>query len=132
MVKRIRRVSDCKVEVETSLRALGYDTNPVEQTQLHNKECVVRYSDVDTDIYTQEEYDFVIYIDIEINLDNNNEVPYVIMEIMKNVTHDVENTEVPWCTSFYFTKPTVIPNGTLTNVILHGRYEPIVDWVEDV
>ena len=132
MVKRIRRTSDCKTEVEASLRALGYDTNPVEQSQLHNKECVVRYSNVSSGIFTQEEYDFVVYIDIEINVDNNNEIPYVVMEIMKNVTHDVENSVVPWCTSFYFEDPVITPLGTSTNIVLRGRYEPIIDWVEDI
>ena len=76
MVRRIRRITDCKTELEKHLSALGYDTNPTDQTQLHNKECVVRYNDVDTSVYTQEEYDFNIYITIDLVIDNNNEIPY--------------------------------------------------------
>ena len=131
MVKRIRRTSDCKTEVEKSLKALGYDTNPVDQNSLHNKECVVTYSDVDLSVYTQEEYDYNVYIEIELNIDNNNELPYVIFEITKNVTHDVENAEVPWCTSFQFTNSSPQKLGSSTNITLTAKYMPIFDWVED-
>lgn len=131
MVKRIRRNIDCKTEVEKALKKLGYDTNPIEQTQLHNKECVVTYSNVDISVYTQEEYDYNVYIDIEINIDNNNEIPYVIFEITKNVTDDVEQSEVPWCTSFQFTNTSVVSLGTSAAITLTAKYEPILDWVED-
>jgi len=132
MVKRIRRTVDCKTEVEKSLRNLAYDTNPVDQTQLHNKECVVKYSDVSVAVYTQEEYDYLVYITIELFVDNNNELPYVIFELTKNVTHDVEEAEVPWCTSFQFTNCTVQQLGTSSNITLTSSYEPIFDWVTEV
>ena len=132
MVKRIRRTTDCKTELEKYLKQLGSDTNPVDQTQLHNKECVVKYSDVDTAIYTQEEYDFNVYITIELVIDNNNEIPYVIMEIIKNITYNVEQSEAaPWCTSFYFTSSHVTPLNTSSFITLTAKYEPIVDWVTD-
>jgi len=89
MVKRIRRISDCKTEVEKSLRALGYDTNPVDQNSLHDKECVVLYDNISTEIYTQEEYEHKIYITIDVCIDNNNEIPYVALELIENITHDV-------------------------------------------
>jgi hypothetical protein len=131
MVVRIKRTSDCKTEVEKSLRKLGYDTNPVDQTSLHNKECVVTYGDVDLSVYTQEEYDFNVYIEIEFNLDNNNELPYMIAEIVKNVTFDVEQAVVPWCTSFQFTNSSPHKLGQSTNVTLTAKYEPIYDWIYD-
>ena len=129
MVIRIKRNVDCKVKVEESLRNLGYDTNPVDQTSLHNKECVVKYDNVDVSVYTQEEYDYAVYITIEFNLDNNNELPYMIFELTKNVTYDVEQAQVPWCTSFQFTNCSCHVLGSSTNVILTAKYEPIYDWV---
>lgn len=131
MVIRIKRTVDCKVEVEKSLRKLGYDTNPVDQSSLHNKECVVTYEGVDLSVYTQEEYDAPVFINIEFNLDNNNELPYMIFELVKNVTYDVEQAQVPWCTSFQFTNAVTHNLGTTSNVVLTAKYEPILDWVYD-
>ena len=131
MVKRIRRTADCKTEVEKALRALGYDTNPVDQNSLHDKECVVLYDNISTDVYTQEEYDHKVYITIDMAIDNNNEIPTVAIELMENVTHDVENSVVPWCTSFYFTDSTVIKLGSSHILHLTAMYNPIVDWVEN-
>lgn len=131
MVRRIRRTTDCKTELEKHLKLLGYETNPTDQNSLHNKECVVKYNDVDTSVYTQEEYDFNIYITIELVIDNNNEIPYTIIEIIKNITYFVEQSEVPWCTSFYFTNSHVTPLNSSSLITLTAKYEPIVDWVTD-
>jgi len=129
MVKRIRRIADCKTEVEKSLRALGYDTNPADQNSLHNKECVVLYDTIDTEVFTQEEYDHKVYITIDLCIDNNNEIPDTIIEIVKNVTDDVEESEVPWCTSFQFTNTSITKLGTTHLAHLIAYYEPIIDWV---
>lgn len=131
MVKRIRRIADCKTEVEKSLRALAYDTNPVDQNSLHDKECVVLYDNVSTEIYTQEEYEHKIYITIDVCIDNNNEIPYVALELIENITHDVENSAVPWCTSFQVTNSDVLKLGTSHILHITACYIPIVDWVVD-
>lgn len=131
MVVRIVRTVDCKMKVEESLRNLGYDTNPTDQTSLHNKECVVKYSNVKIDIYTQEEYEMDTFITVEFNIDNNNELPYVIYEMIKNVTYDVEQATVPWCTSFQFVDSDCRELGTTHNVLLTAKFMPIYDWVWD-
>ena len=132
MVKRIRRTADCKTEVEKSLRAMGYETNPVDQNSLHDKECVILYDTMDTEVFTQEEYDHKVYITIELCVANNNELPYIAMELIKNVTHDVENAVVPWCTSFQFNHSSFIKLGSSHIIHLTAFFEPIIDWVEDV
>lgn len=131
MVKRIRRIKDCKMEIESALRSLSYDTNPSDVNNLHDKECVVLYGDVDLSVYTQEEYDYKIYITIEFPIQNNNEIPYVIMDVVQNITDVVEQSEVPWCTSFQFTNCTVLKLGSTHLVTLTAYYEPIKDWTED-
>jgi len=131
MVVRLRRTNDCKMQVELSLAKLGYKVQPRIQESVVSKECIVTFSDVPIDIYTDESYDFRIEICIELNIDNNNEFPYVIMEIVRNVTRDVEDSETPWCTGFRFTKPVYSIGGEMINVRLFAEYPLELDWIEE-
>jgi hypothetical protein len=129
MAKRIRRDDDCKTVVESALRSLSYDTNPSDANQLHDKECVVLYGDVDISVYSQQEYEYKIYITIEFGIANNNEIPYTIMEMVQNITDIVEESGVAWCTSFQFSNCSVSKPGSVHVVTLTAFYEPVKDWV---
>jgi hypothetical protein len=131
MVVRLKRQQDCKLEVEKSLSKLGYKNSPRLQEAMANKECVVTFTDVPIDIYTNESYAVDVELCIELNIDNNNEFPYTILEIIENVTRDVEASGAPWCTGFRFTKPTYSTLGETINVHLYAIYPMELDWIDN-
>ena len=131
MVRRVVRHDDCKVVVENTLRSLGYDVNVDKTNVLNNKECIVYYSGIPIDIYTQESYDVNVEITIHLNLDNQNELPYVVGEILANVTEQVEVSEVPWCTGFHFISVTPNQLGSESTIDMVAKYEIELDWIED-
>ena len=130
MVIRLKRNNDCKLQIENSLKKLGFKTNPRVQNSLDNKECVVTFSNMIIDILTNESYDTKIEMCIDFNIDNNNEVPYIVLEMLENITKDVENSEVPWCTSFRFTDINYNPGeGEMVSIKLYAQFYLECDWI---
>jgi len=132
MVRRVVRRDDCKVIVENTLRELGYDVNADITNVLNAKECVVYYSGIPLDLESQMSYDVNVEITIHLNLDNQNELPYVVGEILANVTEAVEISEVPWCTGFRFTSVQPEMPGSLTTLDMIAVYEIELDWTTDI
>ena len=131
MVKRVRRRRDVKMAVEDAMNELGYDTNPQDTGSLGPRECVVRYSGFNHEIDTNESYWVGLEILILLNIDNNNEIPYQIVEILENVTDYVERSATPNCTSFKFTRVIPYPNGESTRIELYSTYDFEIDWVDN-
>lgn len=129
MVIRLKRNNDCKLQIENSLKKLGFKVNPRIQEKLDNKECVITFSNMIIDILTNESYDTKIEMCITLNIDNNNEFPYIILEMLENITKDVEDSEVPWCTSFRFTNIDCFADGEMVNVKLYAQFYLECDWI---
>ena len=131
MVRRVRRQRDVKMAVEEGLKQLGYTVYPQDTGYLQPMECVVRYTGYDHEIITTESYWDSVEIVILYNEDNNNEMPIHIVEILENVTKYVEDSGVPSCTSFKFTRVIPYPNGESTRVEIYATYDFEVDWIDN-
>lgn len=129
MTSRYRRIDDCKIKVEECLRELGYATNALNTNKVSNKQCVVTYSNVSLDILTQESYNFEVEIEINLTIDNSNEVPYTIFEIVENVTKFVEASNVRWCSGFCFKHCSTNFMGEGCDITLTAYYQLEVDWM---
>lgn len=125
------RNKDCKYYVEKSLQSLGFKVNSTIQEKYAENECSVIYSSFDNTIDTTQSYYDAIWIKILIDINDNNEIPSKIVSIVRKVTHDVEESGAPYCTSFYFGKAQVYPQGQTNRVELNAKYMMEVDWILD-
>lgn len=123
------RRKDCKYYVEKSLQSLGYKTNSTLQEKYADKECAVIYTGFNNQLETQCSYWDKAFIKVIFEISDNNEIPFLIDTIMKKVTHDVEISEAPNCTSFYFNKTDVYPLGQSNRVEMSANYAQESDWV---
>jgi hypothetical protein len=117
--------------VEETLRKLGYDVNPEKTNTMNNKECTVRYTGIPIELECQESYSIKLEITIHLNIDNQNELPYVVADILCNTTQSVEVSDVPWCTNFHFINIPIQDLGTEMAIDMIAQYEVILDWIED-
>lgn len=125
------RRRDCKYYVEKSLQTLGYKTNSTLQEKYAEKECGVIYSSFTNQVETQMTYYNTIWIKIILEISDNNEIPTTINAIVKKVTKDVELSEAPYCSSFYFGNVDVFPLGSSNRVEFNARYSTEIQWYED-
>jgi len=128
-IRRVVRKQDCKYFVERGLERLGYKVNAYLQEKLEKNECSVIYTKVDYKVETTGSYYGDVYISIIYNCDNNNELPYSIIEIYDNITRYLEESGAPWCTSFRFLKPIFKNYADTTNIELQAVYSMEIAWV---
>jgi hypothetical protein len=124
------RRKDVKYYVEQAMRELNYTTNSNYTNELSENECTVVYSDFENNVDTQESYWDLIWLKVIFNVNDNNEVPYKIREILRFVTDYVEKSGAPNCTSFMFGTTHAPPLGTLTQVEMNCCYKCETDWIE--
>lgn len=122
------RKKDCKYYIEKSLRDMGFTVNDNIQSEMSEGECAVVYTQFDNNIDTQESYWDTVWCKIVFCIHDNNEIPYKIVKILRKVTNDVEDSQAPNCSSFYFGETDVIPLGTTNRVEMNCRYSFEVDW----
>lgn len=120
---------DCKYYVEEGLRKLRWKVNSNLQEKYGDRECAVVYSGYKSKIDTTESYWCHTYIKVVFSINDNNNFPEYIAEILNEVTKYVEESEAPNCTSFVFEEVKVVPYGTTSVVEIYGRYSNEVDWV---
>lgn len=119
------------MEVENAMKSLGWNAFPADTNNLGPKDCIVRWTNYTFDLLTQESYWGTPEICITFNIENNNELPYIIDEILVNVTDYVESSGAANCTSFKFTHSVVQPLGELTTVELYADIQYEKDWIEE-
>ena len=129
MVVRTRRVYDCKRNAEVAMTKLGYKVNSRKQEYLQSKECVVTYSDVSIEVLTQSEYEVTVEMRISFMIDDNNILPYEVVDVLKNVTDYVENSDADESTSFIFKRISIIEMNEAFLVEIYGTIEFEVNWV---
>lgn len=126
------RRKDCKYYVEQGLRSIGYKVNSTYQESLGNKECYVVYTGFGNELVTQQSYWNEAFIKIVLNIDDNNDTPTVIREILQVVTKYVEDSKAPECTSFKFLPNIdVNPYGTTSNVEIPASFRMESDWIDN-
>lgn len=131
MVKRIRRKLDVKMETENAMKKLGWNAYPSDTNALGPKDCIVKWTNYTWDLISQESYWGIPELCIKFNVENTNELPYIIAEILENVTHDVEESGADDCTAFKFTRSVIGELGEVTSVELYADIEYEVDWVDN-
>lgn len=131
VVRKVTRRKDCKYYVERGLEKLGYSVNDRLQEKLAQNECTVTYTGCREAIDTTESYYGPFEMCITFQVDDNNEIPYMIMEIMPSITKYVEDSGAPWCTSFRFSKTEVRQLGGTTSIVnMYCIYDMELDWVD--
>lgn len=125
------RTKDCKYYVERSLARMGWKVNNTVQEKMSENECTVIYASFDNNLETTESYYNAAWIKVIFDVNDNNQIPTIINNIVRTVTHDVEVSEAPYCTSFYFGKAQVYPGGTTNRIELNAKYMMEVDWVDN-
>ena len=129
VTQRYKRPDDCKMRTEAAIKKLGYVVNPTNVNQQSNKECVVTYSNISMEVLTQESYNFDVELSITLTVDNNNEVPYVIFELVEKITKEVEASETRHCTGFYFRNCHTNFLGDMCEITLVACYQFELDWL---
>jgi hypothetical protein len=124
------RRKDVKYYVEEAMRKLNYTTNSNYTNELNENECSVVYNSFDNSVETQESYWDLVWLKIIFNVNDNNEVPYKISNILSFVTKYVEESEAPNCTSFMFGPVHAPPLGTTTQVEMSCCYKFENDWMD--
>ena len=122
------RIKDCKYYIERSMREMGFAVNDNYTNEMSEGECAVVYSQFDNEPDTQESYWNTAWCKVVFCIHNNNDIPQKISSVLRKVTRDVEKSEAPACTSFYFTDTDVIPLGTTNRVEMNCRYSFEIDW----
>jgi len=126
------RRKDCKFYVEEALKKLQWKTNDQLPESFAKKECAVIYTGVKTGLETQQSYRPVIYIKIIFDLDDNNDMLILNDELTAYITKYVEDSNCPYCGSFYFEDSDFIPTGGRSfRAELIARFEHEKDWVSE-
>jgi len=129
MVRQIKQHrKDCKYYVEEAMEKLGYNVNSRKQNKLENKTCQVYYGDFDTAIVTQMSYWNEIPITIEFDIDDNEDVPYYIMQVQAFITWYVYASQCDYATGFYFNHVHNDFTGESTHVTMIGIWQIEVDF----
>lgn len=129
MVRKVVRRLDCKYYVERSLEKLGYKVNDTLQEKYEPYECAVTYESCNFHVETTESYWGDVGLRITINIDENNDIPYRVVEILDTVTRDVERSKADWCTGFKFLTPILYEYGQTHRVDLPAVFCMEINWV---
>jgi hypothetical protein len=123
------RRKDCKYYVEQGLRSIGYKVNSTVQEKLGSKECYVIYTKFGNEVLTQQSYWSQVFIEVVMNVQDNNDIPFIIDEVLDKITKFVEESQAPQCTSFIFGDIDVNNLGTTSEVVFNAKYKYERDWI---
>jgi hypothetical protein len=129
-IRRAIRKKDCKYYVERGLESMGFKVNSFQQEKIEPNECVVTVENCNFAVETTSSYYGEIVLRIMLNVDDNNELPYIVVEIMENITRYVEESNAPWCTTFRFLQPEFTEFGETHRVDFICVYSQEITWVE--
>jgi len=116
------RNKDCKYYVESSLKEIGWKINDQIQEHFDTRECAVIYSNIESEIETNLSYKQINYISILFDIDNNNDLPYVVEPILRTITNKVMTSGAPHCDSFVFTGAHSTQIGNSFRIEMIARY----------
>lgn len=96
---------DVRFYLMKSLQNLGFKVNDKYQDAYAPGELAVVYTSVDFSQETTHEYLAHMIMNIIIDIDNSEELPYLVMKIIGTTQEYVENSGAPNCTSFKYSQP---------------------------